>query len=153
MDDIDQRLRRIEAEAAIVRLKSQYARFADDGYSPDGLAGLFTEDGVWDGGDLLRHRPRRECHPPALRAAAPARIPWALHYVLNPVIDVSEDGNSATGSWYLWQPCVRQRSSGLVTAWLAGTYADEYELTIEGWRFRRVEVRAQWLEQPPALQR
>ena len=45
MDDIDQRLRRVEAEAAIVPLKSQYARFADDGYNPDGLAGLFTEDG------------------------------------------------------------------------------------------------------------
>ena len=152
MDDIEHRLRRVEAEAAIVRLKSQYARFADDGYDPDGLAGLFVDDAVWDGGDLFGSVQGVD----AIRqhfAGAPQRIPWALHYVLNPVIDVDDDDRSATGSWYLWQPCVRQRSSGLVAAWLAGTYADEYELTSEGWKFRRVEVRARWLEQPPALPR
>ena len=138
----------MEAEAAIVRLKAEYARFADDGYDADGIAGLFVDDGVWDGGDLFGRAEGVE----SIRrhfAQASERIPWALHFVLNPIIDVGADGRSATGSWYLWQPCVRRRSTGLVPSWLAGTYADTYELTEDRWRFRNVVVRARWLEGPP----
>jgi hypothetical protein len=152
VDDLDARLGKLEAEAAIVRLKARYARFADAGYDADGIAGLFTPDGVWDGGDLFGRAEGVE----AIRAHfahASDWIPWALHYTLNPIIDVSDDGRSATGSWYLWQPCLRKRSWAPmpVLSWLAGTYADVYERTADGWRFRHVEVRARWLEAPPPL--
>jgi len=139
----------LQAEADIVRLKARYARFADDGYDADGIAGLFVPDGVWDGGELFGRAEGVD----AIRAHfahAAARIPWALHYTLNPLIDVHADGRSANGSWYLWQPCIRQRSTGPVQSWLAGTYADTYELTEDGWRFRTVTVTARWLESPPA---
>ncbi len=152
VDDLNARFRKLEAEAAIVRLKAQYARFADDGYDADGIAGLFTPDGVWDGGDLFGRAEGVE----AIRAHfahASDRIPWALHFTLNPIIDVSEDGRSATGSWYLWQPCLRKRSSAPmpILSWLTGTYADSYQLTADGWRFHQVEVRARWLEAPPPM--
>ena len=68
----------MEAEAAIVRLKAEYARFADDGYDADGIAGLFVDDGVWDGGDLFGRAEGVE----SIRrhfAQASERIPWALH--------------------------------------------------------------------------
>jgi hypothetical protein len=148
VSDLEARLSRLEAEAAIVRLKAQYARCCDAGYDPDGIAGLFVPDGVWDGGELFGRAEGVE----AIRAHfvhAPARIPWALHYTLNPLIDVHADGRSATGSWYLWQPCIRQRSAGPVQSWLAGTYADTYERTAAGWRFKTVTVTARWLESPP----
>jgi SnoaL-like domain len=109
-----------------------------------------VDDGVWDGGDLFGRTEGVE----AIRrhfAQATDRIPWALHFVLNPIIDVGADGRSATGSWYLWQPCVRRRSIGLVSSWLAGTYADTCELTEDAWRFRNVVVRARWLEGPPPV--
>jgi hypothetical protein len=148
VSDLEARLARLEAEAAIIRLKAQYARHCDNGYDPDGIAGLFVPDGVWDGGELFGRAEGVE----AIRAHfvhAPDRIPWALHYTLNPLIDVHADGRTASGSWYLWQPCIRQRSSGPVQSWLAGTYADEYELTDDGWRFKTVTVTARWLESPP----
>ena len=152
VENLDSRLRALEAEAAIVRLKARYARFADDGYDAEGIAGLFVSDGVWDGGDLFGRAEGVD----AIRAHfahASDWIPWALHFTLNPIIDVSADGRSATGSWYLWQPCLRRRSASPVPvlSWLAGTYADTYALTTEGWRFRHVEVRARWLESPPPL--
>jgi hypothetical protein len=152
MENLEARFRVLEAEAAIVRLKARYARFADDGYDADGIASLFVVDGVWDGGELFGRAEGVE----AIRAhfaRASEFIPWALHFTLNPLIDVDPDEGTARGSWYLWQPCLRVRSFSPVPilSWLAGTYADTYELTTGGWRFRHVEVRARWLEAPPQM--
>ena len=149
MADLEARLSRLEDEAAIIRLKARYARACDNGYDPEALAGLFVPDGVWDGGELFGRAEGTE----GIRtffAGAAAYIPWALHFTLNPLIEVAPDGRTAAGSWYLWQPCLRQRSRGPALSWLAGTYADTYEKTGDGWRFREVLVRARWLEAPPA---
>ncbi len=152
VSDLEARVLRLEAEAAIIRLKGRYSRYSDDGYDADGLASLFVPDAIWDGGELFG-RAEGVAAIRAHFAQAAARIPWALHYIVSPLIDVHADGRSASGSWYLWQPCVRQRSSGPVLSWLAGTYDDTYELTADGWRFRTVTVSARWLEAPPALPR
>jgi uncharacterized protein (TIGR02246 family) len=141
------RLQRIEDELAIVRLKARYARACDDGYDPDRIAELFVPDGVWDGGELFGRAEGREAIHSHFAGAA-RRITWALHFTLNPLIEVAADGETATGTWYLWQPCIRQRSTGPVMSWLAGTYADSYRRTGEGWRFHTVTVDARWLEGP-----
>jgi hypothetical protein len=145
--DLEERIARLEDQAAIIRLKARYARFCDDGYDAEGIAGLFVPDGVWDGGELFG-RAEGTDGIRAFFAGASEYIPWALHFTLNPIIEVAPDARTATGSWYLWQPCVRQRRSGAVPAFLAGTYADTYERADAGWRFRTVEVRARWLEGP-----
>ena len=150
MTDLDERLRRLEDEAAILRLKARYARFCDDGYDAEGIAGLFVPDGVWDGGELFG-RAEGADGIRAFFAGASEHIPWALHFTLNPLIELAPDGRTASGSWYLWQPCVRRRRSGPVRSWLAGTYADTYERAEDGWRFRTVVVRARWLEGTPTL--
>jgi len=144
MEATVQRLADLEAIRA---LKVRYARYADDGYDAEGIASLFTEDGVWDGGALFGRCEGRDGLVAHFRGA-PERIPWALHYVLCPEIDLAPDGRSATGTWYLWQPCTRRRRSGDEQAFLAGTYADTYVKTDEGWRFATVTVDARWLEDP-----
>src|SRR4051812_7805972 len=96
---------------AIRALKVRYARYADAGYDADGLASLFTDDGVWDGGRLFGRAEGRD----AIRAhfvSAPSRVTWALHYVLCPEITIAPDGTSAEGTWYLWQPCTALRRRG-----------------------------------------
>ena len=54
MASIEQRLRRLEDEAAIKVLKARYCEFCDNDYDPDGIASLFIETGVWDGGFMGR---------------------------------------------------------------------------------------------------
>lgn len=145
MDEVVARLGRLEDEREIVRLKARYARACDAGYDADAIAGLFVTEGVWDGGELFGKAEGVE----AIRAhfaGAAQRIPWALHFTLNPLIDLAADGETATGSWYLWQPCVRETRAGAVPSWLAGTYADTYRRTADGWRFETVTVSARWLE-------
>jgi hypothetical protein len=147
--DQGRRLTRMEDIEAIRVLKGRYARFADAGYDAEGIASLFVPHGVWDGGRLFGRAEGAD----AIRAHfvdAPQRIPWSLHYVLAPVIDVADDGRSATGSWYLWQPCVRRSSKGEERpAWLAGTYYDRYVKVDGRWLFEHLRVDARWLDNPP----
>jgi hypothetical protein len=148
-DDESRRLARLEDLDAIRALKMRYARYCDAGYDAPGIASLFVPHGVWDGGPLFGRAEGVD----AIRAhfeAAPQRIPWSLHYILAPIIEVAEDGRSATGSWYLWQPCVRRSSKGEDRqAWLAGTYADRYAKVDGRWLFEYVTVEARWLDGPP----
>ena len=44
-----QRLAQLEAIEAIKQLKYRYCAYCDDKYNPSGIAGLFTEDGIWEG--------------------------------------------------------------------------------------------------------
>jgi hypothetical protein len=49
MQELEKRLQALEEIEAIKRLQARYCAMCDAGYDSDGLAGLFTEDAVWDG--------------------------------------------------------------------------------------------------------
>lgn len=148
MDDLAARLRRLDDLEAIRALKMRYSRYCDNGYEPEGLASLFAPDGVWDGGSLFG---RCEGHD-AIRkhfSSASDRIPWALHYILCPELEVEPGGDRARGTWYLWQPCLRRSRDGSERqAWLAGTYRDDYVKVDGRWLFQNVVIEARWLDGP-----
>ena len=147
MDQLD-RLSRLEDLEAIRQLKMRYARCCDAGYDAKGIAELFVEDGIWDGGALFGRCEGRD----SIRrhfADASSRIPWSLHYILAPELTVADDGARAAGSWYLWQPCVRIVRGVSMQAWLAGTYRDTYRKLAGTWLFDTVVVEARWLDAPP----
>ena len=120
----------------IKQLKHRYCAYCDDGYDADKLAPLFTEDAVWDGGPIGIHNGRE-----AIRMffnGSSKRVPFALHMVMNPVIDV--EGDRATGSWYLWQPLVYALKEGEQAYWLSARYDDRYRRQADGWKFERVAL-------------
>lgn len=138
MDDNDtaRLVRRLSDIEDIRRLKHRYCALCDAGYDADRLAELFTEDAVWDGGPIGAHEGRE-----AIRRffeGSPKRVPWALHMVTNPIIDV--DGDAATGQWYLWEPLVYALPGGDEAWWMSARYDDRYRRTAEGWRFARVAI-------------
>lgn len=121
---------------AIRQLKHVYCGLCDDNYDADPLAALFTEDAVWDGGPIGMHHGRE-----AIRRffqGSPARVPWALHMVTNPIIQV--DGDAATGRWYLWEPLVYALPGGNQAYWMSARYDDVYARTVDGWKFKRVAI-------------
>jgi hypothetical protein len=139
-NNVEARLSRLEAVEAIRALKMRYARLCDAGYPAQEISALFVEGAVWDGGELLgRFTGRREIEE--FFASTPTRVPWALHYIVAGDIDLSEDAKSATGSWYLWQPMTFDNAA----VWLMATYADEYLLTDEGWRYSNLTLNVQAL--------
>lgn len=130
LEDLARRVRVLEDVEAIKRLKHAYCAFCDDGYDADALADLFVEDAVWDG----RERGRSEGRE-AIRAFfkdAPRRLPFAIHMVLNPVIEV--DGDRATGVWYLFQPCTYAEGDRAV--WGSARYDEVYVRVGGEWKFQ-----------------
>ena len=136
------RLARLEAIEEIRRLKALYADVCDTGYDPERMRPFFTEDAVWDGGERFgRHEGiDAVC---GFFAGVCGEIVWALHYMVAPVIEVADDLRTATGSWYLWQPCTVVTPEGPRAVWLTGRYADRYRREADGWRFREVRLEVQ----------
>ncbi|MFN0092090.1 MAG: nuclear transport factor 2 family protein [Acidimicrobiales bacterium] len=138
LDELAARVRTLEDIEAIKRLKAQYCAYCDDGYDADGLATLFTDDAVWDGGEVFGRAEGREKIRRFL-GAAPRVLPFARHYVTNPLIEV--DGDEATARWLLLEPCTLAGESDPAKAmWLAASYLDRCVRTPEGWKFHHVTI-------------
>ncbi|MQF68843.1 nuclear transport factor 2 family protein [SAR202 cluster bacterium AD-804-J14_MRT_500m] len=116
----------------IENLKGRYAAFCDDGYNPDGIASLFTSDGVWEAPWQGRFEGREEIKSFFQRVSG--TITFSIHGVVNPVINVN--GNSADGRWYLFQPCIINGEA----YWVSGKYLDEYSKINGEWFFKSLKV-------------
>ncbi len=122
LDALERRITELEDCEAIRQLKARYCAACDDNYNAEAIAALFTEDGVWDGAGFGRFAGRA-----AIREffrMVPQRMAFALHMVMNPVIEI--DGARARGQWYLLSPCTVRRESGNQAYWLGALYRDEY---------------------------
>src|SRR5262247_26892 len=100
LEALERRIRRLEDLEEIKQLKARYAAHCDANYDADALAELFTADAVWDGGILGRSE-GREAIRQFFRGSS-QRISFAIHNMLNPIIEVT--GDTATGTWYLRRP-------------------------------------------------
>lgn len=127
------RIQRLEDESDLKILKGRYCEHCDNGYDPDGIASLFTSDGVWDGGFMGRFEGRE-----AIREhfeGVPDVMIMAIHHVTNPIIEI--DGDVARAQWYLWQPCTNRSPRAI---WLAARYNDTCVRTADGWRFKEMII-------------
>ncbi len=136
------RLDRLEATEAIKELKARYADVCDTGYDPVRMRPFFTDDAVWDGGPRFgRHEGvDAVCE---FFAGVSNLITWALHYMIAPIIDVSDDGLTATGSWYLLEPCTIATDDGPRAMVITGRYADRYRKEGGAWKFSEVVLDCQ----------
>jgi len=139
MKTIEERLRVLEDIEEICKLKARYAAACDDNYNADAIAALFAEDATWDGGALGQADGRPAIHEFFSRATK--FFPFAIHNVMNPIIDV--DGDRATAQWYLLQPATMAKGNQAV--WLAATYHDEYVRLDGRWMFKRLKVTSHFL--------
>src|SRR5262249_14294422 len=136
------RLERLEAIEDIRVLKARYADVCDTGYDPVRMRPFFTEDAVWDGGPPLGRYEGVDavCE---FFAGVSSLIVWALHYMIAPVIDLADDGLTATGSWYLLEPCTIATDDGPRAMVITGRYADRYRKEADGWKFSEVVLDCQ----------
>ena len=131
LEDKVQRLIDIED---IKNLKRRYALFCDDNYNPDGIASCFTEDAVWNDGPLGIAETRSGIRE--FFANTPSQVAFAVHYTMNPIIDV--DGDTADGTWYLWQPMVLVE--GDQAMWLSAHYHETYHRVDGEWLIQKLEI-------------
>ena len=132
--DLEARIRRLEDIEAIKQLKARYCFLCDDGYDADALAELFTEDAVWDGGDLGKAVGRAKIHK--LFTNSPKALSFAVHMVMNPVIKI--DGDRAEGIWYLYQAATQRIQDRPL--WGSARYDEEYVRVGEEWKFANLRL-------------
>jgi hypothetical protein len=146
--DLEKTVQRLADIEAIKQLKARYASACDDDYNPDKLASLFAEDAVWDG-SILGYAEGRD----GIReyfAAASGLVPFAVHQVSNPLIEI--DSDRATGEWFLWQPMVFRGQA----LWLSAVYHDRYVRVDGQWLYQHLKLEVRMLtpfEEGPAKTR
>jgi hypothetical protein len=127
MGDLESRIARLEAIQAIQQLKS-LALFYADRKDAKGLADLFTEDGILIG--AFQKHEGREMIEKNIQF-----WPFAVHYVMNPIIKL--DGDRATGLWYWLRPQITHEGEAY---WAAGWYDDVYARFDGEWKFKSVKI-------------
>lgn len=118
----------------IKQLKYRYCAYCDDNYDPDGIANLFTDDGVWDGGPFGRAESRQEIRQ--FFADVSGTVSFANHYASNPIIEI--DNDTASGRWDLWQPMVM--TEGPQALWLVAKYREQYVRIDDLWMFKILDL-------------
>ena len=132
--ELEARILRLEDIESIRQLKARYCFLCDDGYDADGLAELFVEEAVWDGGDLGRAEGRDRIR--RFFERSPSALSFAVHMVMNPLIEV--DGDEATGVWYLYQAATLVEGSQPL--WGSARYDERYRRESDGWKFVSLEL-------------
>ena len=128
--EMEQRVRDLEATDEIRNLKAEYAAACDDNYDPDRLAALFVEDATWESQGMGRHE-GREAIREFFRGIS-GHFVFALHYGLNPQIEVN--GDTARAKWYLFMPCTVGDSGKAM--WRAGLDEEEYVRVNGKWMYK-----------------
>ena len=147
-ESLEAKVQRLSDIEEIKQLKARYASACDDSYNPEKLAPLFAADAIWDG-SILGFAEGRE----GIReffAAASSLVPFAVHQVSNPLIEI--DGDTATGEWFLWQPMV----FGEQALWLSAVYHDKYVRVNGEWLYQHLKLEIRMLtpfEEGPAKTR
>jgi len=102
LEEINDRLKRLEDIEALRALIVDYACACDRGNDPEMLAPLFAEDGTWECQGFGKYVGREQVAK-GLHGIAGEKIWWSLHYMISPRIELGADGDTATAFWYLWE--------------------------------------------------
>ncbi len=131
-------------EKALVDLTVRYT-WAIDHRRFEDLAAVFAEDGTADYGRLGVFQ-----GPVAIGEAAAgalSRFDRTQHMVANHQVDLR--GDEADGRCYFQAQHVRKDASGDHNYTVAGTYADKFRRTEDGWRIAHRTLRVTWTSGDP----
>lgn len=134
LNELAQRITRLEDIEAIKQLKVRYSHVCDDDHNPDTVTSLFAEDGIWESADFGKaqgHAAIRE-----LFAGFRKMFSFSQHNMMNPLIEVK--GNRATGVWYIMGPWTYRESKE--EKWFALRYDDEYVKINGEWKYQHLRV-------------
>jgi len=142
LQEIKGSLTHLQDLEAIQRIIVTYARGCDRGNDPEIIGPLFTEDGTWECKGFGKYF-GREHVAKGLNGIAGEKIWWSLHYMISPLIDISESGNEASAFWYLWESATvpNSETEQAEPHWIGGTY-DTYLVKQNGqWLIKSMELK------------
>jgi hypothetical protein len=138
MDELRQRLARLEDLEELRALKWRYCHFSDQGWPGAGSdheawIALFTEDAVWDTGGVTQSLGDREelrrWHREVVSSGS-----MSVHIVGNGGLFL--EGDEARGLWHALTPLTNADRS--LASWSCGVFEDRFRRTENGWRISKV---------------
>lgn len=146
MASVEQRLQRLEDIEAIKQLIAAYAKAADNNGDPEMMMPLFTEDASWNAEGVGTWNTRQGVVD-GLREVCTVGIPWALHYMTQPSIQVADDGASAYGEYYLWEIAkVTPEGGGAAKdTWIGGWYETRFRKEGGRWLIQAIDLKIKLL--------
>ena len=140
-ENIEKRLRRLESIEEIKQLIARYAKACDLNGDAAMLSTCFTQDVVWNCKEV-GHWEGRDSAVQGIHETCTVKLPWALHYMTQPVIDVDDDGISATGEYYLWELAKAKPEGGGESqdTWIGGWYESQFRREHGAWYFNHIEL-------------
>lgn len=133
--DLERRIARLEDIEAIKKVIVRFARGADHGCDPAILRPLFTDDAVFDVGQLARYETGDDIVR-RMHANNKTGFHWTLHYLISPEITVATDGKTADAFYYLWEPAATPRDGEADQAyWIGGWYEATLVKEDNDWKY------------------
>ncbi len=134
--DLEYKVDWLTANENIRRVISVYAKAGDDFNDPEVMASLLAEDAVWEAKGFGRHE-GRETIARELAKVGQERIVWSLHFPVAPIIDISDDLQSAHAFWWLWELLTMRDDNGVDdNKWLGATYDCDFVRQADGWKIK-----------------
>ena len=137
INELEKRVKRLEAMEAIKHLKAEYADACDDMYNPERMKDLFTRDSVWDGEKEGFGKYVGIDEVCGFFAEAPNSLKFGVHWFLQPRLEIISD-TEAKGVWYLWQTSTMASGKDI---FLAGQEFDEYKIEDGKGKLSRMELK------------
>jgi ketosteroid isomerase-like protein len=137
--DLEQRLARLEDLEAIRDVIAYYADAVDHNGDVAMLKKCFTADAVWTSKDIGTWKGRATIVR-ALHKVCTVQIPWALHYMTQPVIKRAANGRGASAHYYLWELAKFRATPDAApeSTWLGGWYDSQFRKENGVWRFSKI---------------
>ncbi len=139
----DDAVRRLLAIESIKALKARYCWYCDDPAQYANFPDLFTEDAVFIE-EPIEHLEGK----PAIvewNQQYADDVAWSRHYAVTPLIDVSDDLETATGRWQALLLSIQIIDGAEQMLWASGTYVEEYRRVRDEWLFSRIHASGRWL--------
>jgi hypothetical protein len=135
---LERRIARLEDIEAIKNVITRFSRGADHGCDPVMLRPLFSDDAIFDVGQLARYETGDEIVR-MMHANNKSGFHWTLHYLISPEINVAEDGKTADAFYYLWEPASTPREGARDQAyWIGGWYEAKLVKEDSGWKYKHL---------------
>lgn len=129
---LSERIQRLEDVEAVQNLHYRDCSACDDNYDAAGIAAVFTDDGVWDGGEVGRYEGRSAIIVGFAEMINSSK--FVQHIVGNPIIQIQ--GDTATCQSRLW--LVKITNTGSETIAFAGRYHNECVRQDGQWLIKRL---------------
>jgi hypothetical protein len=138
-NEVLKRLQRLEDKEEIRELIARYADAVDHHGDPKLLKDCFTQDAIWRCKGIGNWK-GRDAVLKGLRHNGVIQLPWALHYMTQPVIKLAANGRTATAHYYLWEVCKfrHTESDNPESTMIGGWYDSTFRKESGGWCFSKI---------------